>query len=83
MGRSSPNLQIQKCHRNNDCDGGHDNVCHGRVQEVYDVVDICTHQIDDLAPLNRLLRPATHMQYFLRKLQCLASCSQLTLGVTV
>ena len=53
-----PNLHVEQNYGHHDGDGGDHDVCHCWMQEVNDVVHIRTHEVDDLAALNGLLRPA-------------------------
>lgn len=57
-GSLSPNLQVEQYHSYHNGDGSNHNVRHGWMQEVDDVIDVGAHEVDDLAPLNRLLGPA-------------------------
>ena len=52
-----PNDAPQEPDSHHNCDWGHHNISHSRMQELDDVVDVRTHEIDNLASLNGLLRP--------------------------
>ena len=66
----TPNDTPQEPNSHYNCDGGHHNIGHSWVQKLDNVVHVRTHEVDDLASLNGLLRPVGTQQTFLTPPTC-------------